>query len=165
MRIALILSGVLMLVFVSAALPADDGGAKKDDAASGVIHRPQDVAPPDLVIVPRPASDYRPEGSLLSQAAHQPRMVDLDELARRKQAQYAGETFTGELPVPGCAAVASVPPTPMPPQDVEERGMASVFYWSVTGAMVLAAFWLTLKACLYLMRDRVRTQVLRRNPR
>ena len=146
---------VILVLAVCAAAPglwARGDGKKRDDENElrrELIHRPQDVAPPEQVIVARPYTDYRVEGGLLRQAAHQPRRVDLDELARRKRGLYAGKTYTNRLPALGEADGVIAQQAPIVIRDGRERGsLAVIAYWTVMMACGVAAAWLLMKSVL-----------------
>lgn len=118
------------------------------------LHRPQDVAPPELVIVPRPPSEYRPEGSLLRTAHHRPRRVDIEELHRRKLDMYAGHVIPHPLPSPSgtVSSVARAKPEALKPG--QERNLAGTAWWCLVAGCAVAAFWLFGKVFINLCRGR-----------
>ena len=110
------------------------------------LHRPQDTAPPKQIIVPRPPSDYRPKGSLLATAHHQPRRVDTAELHRRKLNLYAGHIVTHSLPGPG-RPVSPVAVTRTPRVETREGpNFAVITYWSFIAVAAFVTLWLLAKA-------------------
>lgn len=140
---------------VCAALAAGEKKKPADeDFHPELIHRPQDLAPPEQFIVPRPPVETRPKGSLLRKAHHQPRRIDTSELLRRKYALYAGEIVSHSLPTPGG------PVSPLPPRQAAEfqpkndRNFAAVAFWAVIAACATAALWFLLKV----LRNRRRTE-------
>jgi hypothetical protein len=153
------LGAATFLLVVSAlacpALCAEDGGGPGEAVvAPGTLHRPQDVAPQELVIVPRPPEEYLPKGSLLAAGARGPRQVDLDDLRRRMLDMYAGKPATDSLaPVDGAAVAPAPAPPPGRPRD-EERGLAALVYWSLIAGCAVSALWLLLKVYLNFRRKR-----------
>jgi len=109
------------------------------------LHRPQDCAPPEQIIVPRPPLEARPKGSLISTAQHQPRRVDTHELLRRKYDLYAGRQVTHSLPGAGGPVSPAAVETPAgltPPQGLT---LADVAFWSFVAVCALTALWLLAK--------------------
>jgi hypothetical protein len=80
---------------------APDDGERAGVLPAGKLHLPQDTAPPEQVIVPRPTVEARPKGSLLAQAEAPARQIDVDELYRRKRLLYGGGGFSDSLPGTG----------------------------------------------------------------
>ena len=110
----------------------------------GQIHRPQDVAPPELVIVPRCACDYRPPGTLLATALHQAVRVDADELLRRKYDCYDGKLVNSSLPT-DAGPVLFVPAGALTEnRSTDDRNLAVITWWIfITGCVVTTAWLLT----------------------
>jgi len=136
-----------------AVLAADQQAASgEEDVPPGLLHRPQDVAPPELIVVPRDPSEYRPKGGLLSAAQHQPRRVDADELLRRKYDLYDGRVVSQSLSGPG-GPVSSLPARqPTGPDAGGNRNLADIGYWSFVAVCALVASWLLTKVILYVRR-------------
>ena len=146
---------VMMTAAASPRLFGEEAAQASGEAVrTGVIHRPQDVAPPELVIVPRPPEEYLPKGSLLATGARGPRQVDLDELRRRKLDMYAGKASTDSLPL-AAGAVCPVASLPVPqPVRPPQRDLAALLYWSVVAGCLLGAAWLFLRVFLNLHRQK-----------
>jgi len=110
------------------------------------LHRPQDTAPPEQVVVPRPPSAYRPKGSLLATAHHQPKRVDTDELRHRKLNLYAGHIVTRSLPAPGDPvfplSVARAPDV----ETTRRPNLALIIYWLFIAAATAVTVWLLARA-------------------
>jgi len=144
-----VLPALLLLMLLSAALAGDAARVAPADMANRHrLKRPEDIAPPEQIVVPRGASEYRPEGSLLSTAEHRPQQVDLDELHRRKLKLYAGRRVSESLPrADGAQNHAEAQTTSV---DVRtEGGTAAAFvFWSFISLCVLLAAWLTTRTLL-----------------
>lgn len=151
-----------LLGMLSPALCAEGGAADSaDNTPPAHLNRPQDYAPAEMVIVPRPPEEYLPKGSLLSGASREKRLVDVDELRRRKLAMYEGETQTSALPA------SSGAPTPSSPKALPATSSAGTEYgamafWAFIGACALAAAGLLLHVALeWRTRNRERKQISR----
>ena len=148
------IGATLALVAASAcpALFAEDAAAPEEQyVPPGRVNRPQDFAPPDLVIVPRPPEEYLPQGSLLAAGAREKRQVDLDELRRRKIAMYAGRLETRTLPSDSDGPSAERPlAIDLPPAPPANLGV--VVFWSVVAACIAVSLWLFLRIALAFRR-------------
>jgi hypothetical protein len=146
----MILAAAAMMLALAARARADDAADEPsgDDVPPGVIHRPQDVAPPELIIVPRPPSEYLAPGSLLSTARHEPRQVDTDELLRRKYDLYAGGMVTHSLPGPGGTGSPIVPGGAAEPES-RRLNPAAVTWWTFIAACMGLASWLLAKTIIH----------------
>jgi hypothetical protein len=111
------------------------------------LKRPQDFAPPELVVVPRPAEEYLPKKSLLAQGVGGRRPVNAAELHRRQLAMYSGVRQTNS--VPGIAGDATgpvvAPVTSLPPA---EFNWGAAAFWGSVGLMVLVALALLTRTLL-----------------
>ncbi len=114
----------------------------------GKIHRPQDTAPDEQIIIPRPAVECRPEGSLLSKAYHNPAKVDTDELHRRKKQFYAGSKINQSLTRPeGYTLMAAPRRNTAAPREMDSHlGYAEATFWALVAACALATAWLLAKS-------------------
>ena len=144
------------ITWVLVVLGAVGGGLFADDAPEeervvpGTLHRPQDQAPAELVIVPRPPEEYLPPGSLLSTGVRAKRPVDLEELHRRKLSMYAGRPETRSLP-----STSDAPAGP-PPLVLADAPLApgtnfgALVFWSLVSCCVVVTLWLLLRVLLAL---------------
>ena len=142
-RILTTVSVVLVACAMLRAAPKPE--PPKEEFHPELLHRPQDVAPPEQIIVPRPALEARPEGSLIRTAQHQPRRIDTDELLRRKYDLYAGRKVTRSLPGAGGLVSPADVREPAALQTRQGFTLAAVAYWSFIAVCVLAALWLLAK--------------------
>jgi hypothetical protein len=145
-----ILCMAAVLATAAASFAADNAPAE-ETVRPELVHRPQDQAPAELIIVPRPPEEYLPEGSLLAAGAREKRQVDLDELRRRKIEMYAGRLETRTLPSASDAPSAGRPlALELPPAPQANFGV--VVFWSLVAACVAASLWLFLRVALALRR-------------
>jgi hypothetical protein len=108
-------------------------GEREPEVREDLIHRPEDVAPREQVIVPRHYTEYRARGGLLRQAAHKPSQVDTAELRRRKLKMYDGGQLTvgiGETPQ---APEQAAPVEAMPARDDGGFSWAAFVFWGFIG--------------------------------
>jgi|GEM_PF-5819256 hypothetical protein len=117
-----------------------------------VLHRPQDVAPKEQIIVPRDPMECRPKGGLLAGAQHQPRRVDMDELRKRQLGFFAGRMTTESLPLAGVPV--SPPPPPELPDVTSGTNFAEIAYWSFIAACSFIAAWLLARMVMNACRRR-----------
>ncbi len=133
-------------VFAGAAVVADQKDTSvKEEFHPELIHRPQDVAPPEHIIVPRPAVEARPKGTLLRTAQHRPRHIDTDELLRRKYDLYAGRIVTHSLPGAAGPVSRMAVQEPAKLHTTDGLNFAAIAYWSFISACTVTGLWLLAK--------------------
>lgn len=155
MKISEVWVAAAVVVMMSGALAAaPDGKSFEGIVRQGLLHRPQDVAPSEQVIVPRPPEEARPKGSLLATAQHPPRRIDTEELLRRKHGFYEGHVICRSLPgaVGPVSPVAGGRPTDLAVGQGAELG--TVVYWLLLAATALGALWLLIKVFLNKLHTR-----------
>ena len=137
--------GVLMLIAALAcpAVRAQDCAPACGMApvVSARLNRPQDFAPPVLVVVPRPPEEYLPKQSLLATGVGGRRQINVAELHRHQLALYSGERqafsvpgLMGEVPVRVVSPRCALPPA--------EFNYGAVVFWGITGLCVLVSLLL-----------------------
>jgi len=140
----------MVVMLAAAAATCADGGkpSPEDEANRSRLHRPEDTAPPEQIIIPRPYTDYRAKGSMLAKARHQPKRVDVDELRRRRLDMYKGQRTSRTLPGASQSGVPHVAQTPVGVVVEDRVSTAAVAFWSFIAACVLCAAWLITRVVL-----------------